>query len=68
MPWVAHRRRGSKFGRNPVGFFSVPSILLPLALRSSSFYHSPALTPSPFAPARTHLPSSTLSPGLFLCL
>lgn len=43
MPWIAHRRRGSKFGRHPVKFL-VPFRLLPLALSTSSLRHPLALT------------------------
>ena len=43
MPWIAHRRRGSKFGRHPVKFSLVPFRLLPLALRTSSLW--PLLAP-----------------------
>jgi hypothetical protein len=47
MHRIAHRRRGSKFGRNPVRFFLVPSRLLPLALSTSSLQHFFALTLPP---------------------
>ena len=52
MPWIAHRRRGSKFGHHPFAFALVTPPLLPLALSTSSPRHSFVLTlrlPSRFA-------------------
>lgn len=36
MPWIAHRRRGSKFGHHSFWFALVSPPLLPLALSTSS--------------------------------
>lgn len=47
MQQIAHRRRGSKFGHNPVRFSLVPSRLLPLALSTSSLQHLFAVTLPP---------------------
>ncbi len=44
MPWIAHRRRGSKFGHHPFAFALVTPPLLPLALSTSSLRHSFVLT------------------------
>ena len=44
MPWIAHRRRGSKFGHHPFAFALVTPPLLPLALSTSSPRHSFVLT------------------------
>ena len=44
MSWIAHRRRGSKFGHHSVRFALVTPPLLPLALSTSSLRYFFALT------------------------
>ena len=44
MPWIAHCRRGSEFGHHSFVFALVTPPLLPLALNTSSLWHSLVLT------------------------
>ena len=69
MPRIAHRRRGSKFGRHPVKVSLVRPPLLPLALSTSSLRH--ALVPAtPLLASSIHplAAGTSLTSGSFLCL
>jgi len=59
MPRIAHRRRGSKFGRRPAKYFLVTSLLLPLARTASNLCRLFVLNSSPLC---------ILKPGPVLCL
>jgi hypothetical protein len=62
MPWIAHRRRGSKFGHHSFWFALVPPPLLPLALSTSSLcYPFVLISPSHFIPSHSFDPSETLT-------
>lgn len=62
MPWIAHRRRGSKFGHHSFWFALVPPRLLPLALSTSSLRHFlVSISPSRFIPSHTFDPPETLT-------
>ena len=63
MPKIAHRRRGSKFGRRPGKFFLVTPRLLPLASSTSDLCHS-FVFPFPLS----YEPPATHRSGSILCL
>ena len=62
MPWIAHRRRGSKFGHHSFWFALVTPPLLPLALSTSSLCHSLVLT-IPLQPRSTRPLSPSGNPA-----